>query len=99
MGPPSSFHRGDYLRVRRSVTIAVIELEALEPRMQLAYKFGEIPASLVADLSLARLMATELDRLLRHGLDAAIGDTGEYYDIYADATFDRARLADDKGAA
>lgn len=74
----SSFHRGNYDRVRRSLTIVMVELEALEPRMQIAYKRGEIPAQVVADLSLARLMAVEMDGLLRHGLDVAISDTGEY---------------------
>ena len=90
----SSFHRGDYRRVRRSVTVAMNELEALEPRMQLAYKFGDLPADAVADLSLARLMVTELDALLRRGLDMAIADGGQFHDIYADATFDRRRLAE-----
>ena len=90
----SSFHRGDYRRARQSVSIAMIELESLEPRMQLAFKLGELPAGAVADLSLARLMVTELDALLRRGLDVAIGDTGKYYDIYADATYDRRRLAE-----
>lgn len=89
----SSFHRGDYRRARRSVAIAMIELEALEPRMQLAYKQREVPADLVADLSLARLMVEELDRLLRRGLDATIGDTGQFHDIYADATYDVRQLA------
>ncbi|HVR78740.1 MAG TPA: hypothetical protein VMS99_10140 [Acidimicrobiia bacterium] len=70
----------------------MIELESLEPRMQIAYKHGEIPAALVADLSLARLMVTELDLLLRHGLDASIGDTGEYHAVYTDATYDRQQL-------
>ncbi|MFP3881721.1 MAG: hypothetical protein ACLFWH_05320 [Actinomycetota bacterium] len=90
----SPFHRGDYRRARRSITIAMVELEALEPRMQLAYKHDEIPASVVADLSLARLMVEELDRLLRGALDIAISDTGKYHDVYADATYDHRRLAE-----
>lgn len=94
---PRLFHRGDYQRVRRSIVIAMIELEALEPRMQIAYKLDQIPASVVADLSLARLMAVELDGLLRGALDIAIGDTGKYHDIYTDTTYDRRRLADVKG--
>jgi len=92
-GRHSSYHRGDYRRVRHSVAIAMIELEALEPRMTLAYHLGEIPAEVVADLALATLMAAELHALLRRGLDQAIGDTGKYHDIYADATYDRRRLA------
>ena len=70
----------------------MIEMEGLEPRMQQAYKLGQIPASVAADLSLARLLAVELFELLRGALDVAIGDTGEFYDVYADATFDRRRL-------
>ena len=88
----SVWHRGDYRRVRRSIAVAMIELESLEPRMQLAYKLDEIPAEVVADLSLARLMVTELDALLRRGLDVAIGDTGQYFDVYTDRTYDRRQL-------
>lgn len=92
----SSFHRGDYRRARRSIAVAMIELEALEPRLQIAYKLEEIPAELVADLSLARLMVVEVDRLLRRGLDIAIGDTGKYHDIYADRAYDHRQLAGGK---
>lgn len=81
---PSPFHRGDYKRVRRNVTLAMLELESLEPRMQVAYKQGLIPADAAANLSLARLMATELDRLLRTSLDVAIADN---WQVYADATY------------
>lgn len=87
------FHRGDYRRVRRSVTVALLELEGLEPRAQLAYKQGRVPAELLADLSLARLMCDELDRLLRTALDVSIADTGEYFDVYADETYSAAALA------
>ena len=96
--PRSSFHRGDYRRVRRSVAVAMIELESLEPRMQVAYKLGELPADLVADLSLARLMVNELDGLLRRALDVAIADTGKYHDIYADTTYDRRQLVGKESA-
>jgi membrane-bound inhibitor of C-type lysozyme len=89
---PSSFHRGDYRRVRRSVTVAMIELEALEPRMQLAYKCEEIPAEVVANLSLARLMVTELDGLLRNALDVAIADGSKYHSVYAESTYDKRRF-------
>jgi hypothetical protein len=89
---PSPFHRGDYKRIRYNVTVAMIELEALEPRMQLAYKLSQIPATVVADLSLARLMVTEVDGLLRQGLDVAIADTSRYYEVYADATYDKRDL-------
>lgn len=88
----SSFHRGDYRRIRRAVTIALLELEGLEPRMQVAYKNGTIPSEVAADLSLARLLAEELDQLLRQSLDIAIADTGKYYNIYSDATYKRSGL-------
>jgi hypothetical protein len=81
---PSPFHRGDYKRVRRSVTIALLELESLEPRMQVAYKRGLIPADAAANLSLARLMVLELDQLLRLSLDVAISD---HWQVYTDATY------------
>lgn len=90
---PSSFHRGDYKRVRRNVTVAMLELEGLEQKMQSAYKQGLIPAEVAADLSLARLMAVELDQLLRHSLDIAIADTGPYYNIYSDHTYNPRDLA------
>jgi hypothetical protein len=89
---PSSFHRGDYRRARRSLVVAMIELEALEPRMQLAYKLGELPASVAADISLARLMAEELDALLRGALDMAIADTGKYHDVYADSVYNKRKF-------
>ncbi len=88
----SSLHRGDFKRARHSAAIALIELESLEVRMQLAYKHGEFPATAVADVSLARLLATELEALLRGALDRAIGDAGKYHDVYADATYDRKQL-------
>ena len=71
----------------------MLELEGLEPRMQLAYKRNLVPPSVAADVSLARLMCVELDQLLRGALDIAIGDTGLYYQIYADATYQRNGLA------
>ena len=86
-------HRGDFKRCRRSIVVAMLELEGLEPRMQLAYKRNLVPPSVAADVSLARLMCVELDQLLRGALDIAIGDTGLYYQIYADATYQRNGLA------
>ena len=91
---PSPFHRGDYHRVRRSVTIAVLELEVLEPRMQIAYKRGLLPPECVANLSLARLMAQELEALLRQALDYDIADTGRYADVYLDSTYTRRGLVE-----
>jgi len=94
----SSIHRGDFGRARRSVNIARIELESLEPRMQLAYKLGQVPATTAADISLARLMVEELDDLLRKGLDYALGDTGKYFDAYSNTTYDRRRLIEKETA-
>lgn len=88
----SSLHRGDYKRVRASINIALIELESLEPRLQLAYKLGEFPAQAVADLSLARSMITEVDDLLRGALDRTIGGNGSHVDVYSDAEYDRRKL-------
>jgi hypothetical protein len=90
----SSIHRGDFKRARNSVNIARIELESLEPRIQLAFKLGQIPATTAADVSLARLMVEELDGLLRGALDRAIGDAGRYHAVYSEATYDRRRLAE-----
>lgn len=89
----SQLHRGDYRRVRRHVTIAMLELEGLEQRMQSAYKAGLIPAEVAADLSLARLLAVELDQLLRHSLDVALADTGQFYNVYSDHTYNPRNLA------
>lgn len=86
-------HRGDFKRCRRCVVIAMLELEALEPRIQVAYKQGLLPASVSADVSLARLMIVELDRLLREALDIAIADGRQYYHVYAEATYNRRDLA------
>lgn len=85
-------HRGDFKRARRSIVAAMLELEGLEPRMQLAYKHGMVPASVSADVSLARLLCCELDQLLRGALDIAIGDTGQYHAVYSDSTYRPADL-------
>jgi hypothetical protein len=86
---PSQFHRGDYKRVRHAANVAVIELEVLEVRMQVAYKQGLIPPKVAADLSLARLLAVELERLLRKSLDVGLAQS---YEVYADATYNREGL-------
>ena len=82
--PPSQFHRGDYKRVRHAANVAVVELEVLELRMQLAYKHGKIPAQVAADLSLARLLAVELESVLRKSLDVGLA---AHYEVYAEATY------------
>ena len=65
----SEFHRGDYQRMRRGLTIALLEAEAMEPRVQLAYTRGQVPAVLTADMSLVRLLLERADVLTRHALD------------------------------
>lgn len=87
---PSPFHRGDYQRVRHAVNVCVIELEVLELRMLLAHKRGLIPPQVAADLSLAKLLATELEALLRKSLDIGMAAN---HDVYADATYSREKLA------
>lgn len=89
----SSFHRGDYRRMRRGLTIALLEAEAMEPRVQLAYAEGAIPEAVPAKMGLVRLFLNRADRITRHALDIAIGDTGHYHDAYADSTFTDRRLA------
>ena len=61
--------------------------------MQLAYKLDRLPASVVADLSLARLMATELDGLLRRALDVSLAEDSEMHDVYTDITYSPRDLA------
>lgn len=89
----STIHRGDYKRMRSSLTIALLEAEALEPRLQLAYSRGLLPPDVVANMSLVRLLLERSDVLIRHALDIAIADTGEWYEVYADTTFSDRKLA------
>ena len=87
----SSVHRGDYNRMRKHLTIALLEAEALEPRTQLAYARDEIPAVLPANIGLVRLLLERADRLTRATLDVAVAAD---YDIYAAATFSDRELVD-----
>lgn len=90
----SSFHRGDYQRMRRHLTVALLEAEAMEPRIQLAFAKGLVPSELTAKMGLVRLYLERADQLVRDALDRAIADTGEYYGVYSDSTFsDRALTA------
>lgn len=89
----SSFHRGDYRRMRRGLTIALLEAEAMEPRVQLAYAEGLLPDSVPANMGLIRLFLERADRLIRDSLDVAIADTSQYHQVYADSTFTDRRLA------
>ena len=92
--PASSFHRGDYQRMRRGLTIALLEAEAMEPRILLAYTRGLVPPTLTADMSLVRLLLERADVLTRHALDQSIGDTSRYYEIYAASVFTDAGLVE-----
>lgn len=80
----SSVHRGDYQRMRKHLTVALLEAEAMEPRIQFAYARGEIPDVLVANMGLVRLLLERADSLTRKTLDALIV---EYYDVYSDSTY------------
>lgn len=91
----SSVHRGDYNRMRKHLTIALLEAEALEPRVQLAYARGEIPDCLPANTGLVRLLLERADDLLRQTLDQQIA---AHYEIYADATFTDRQLAERRTA-
>lgn len=90
----SSFHRGDYKMMRRNLTVALLEAEAMEPRVQLAYSKGLVPAELAANMSLVRLLLERADVLTRNALDILVGDTSRYFDVYADATYSDRKLAD-----
>lgn len=92
--PWSSLHRGDYRRMRRSLTVALLEAEAMEPRLQLAYTRGLVPADLPANMSLVRLFLERADILTREALDIAIADTRRYYEVYAETTYSDEGLAD-----
>ena len=87
----SSVHRGDYNRMRKHLTIALLEAEALEPRVQLAFAHGELSEALTANVGLVRLMLERADKLTRKSLD---GLMAESYEAYADATYTDRRLAE-----
>lgn len=89
----TTFHRGDYQRMRRHLTVALLEIEAMEPRIQLAYSRGLIPADLTANMSLVRLLIVRADVLTRNALDVLIADTGRYFNVYAETTFSDRNLA------
>ena len=90
-----SWHRGDYHRMRKHLTVALLEMESMEPRMQLAYSRGLVPAELTANLSLARLMLERADRLVRESLDQMIADTERFWNVYADTTYRDAALVEE----
>lgn len=87
----SSVHRGDYNRMRKHLTIALLEAEALEPRVQLAFARGEVPAVMSANMGLVRLLLERADVVTWTTLDVHIAG---HYEIYAEATFTDRALAD-----
>jgi hypothetical protein len=87
----SSVHRGDYQRMRHHMTIALLEAETMEPKTQIAYARGEVPAVLPANMGLVRLLLIRADRVTRDTLDRLIAT---HYDIYADRTYTDRQLAE-----
>jgi hypothetical protein len=79
-----TIHRGDYRRMRRHITIALLEAEAMEPRAQVAYAQGLVPDVLPANMGLVRLLLLRADQVTRLTLDRLIVT---HYDIYADRTY------------
>lgn len=94
--PWSSVHRGDYQQMRKHLTVALLEAEAMEPRIQFAYARGEIPDVMAANMSLVRLLLERADKLTRTTLDALIV---EYRDVYSDSTYTDRGIVDDVDAA
>lgn len=82
----SSVHRGDFKALRRGLTIALLEAEALEPRVQLAYSRGEFPAEFTANMSLLRLLLQRAEAVTRQALDVDIADTTRHFPVYSDKT-------------
>lgn len=89
--PWSSVHRGDYNRMRKHLVIALLEAEALEPRVLLAYARGEVPDVLPANMGLVRLLLERAEAVTGRTLDQLIA---VHYDIYADATYTDRLLAE-----
>lgn len=92
--PWSSVHRGDYQRLRKHLTIALLEVEALEPRVQLAYARGELSDALTANIGLLRLMLERADWLSRQALDHQMAD---HWEAYSESTYRDRRLAEADG--
>lgn len=88
--PWSSAHRGDYDRMRRNLTVALLEAESFEPRIQLDYSQGRVEAELVANVGLLRLLLERADRMSRIVFNQGVG---EHYHVN-DSTFSDRQLAD-----
>jgi hypothetical protein len=65
--------------MRKHLTIALLEAEALEPRVQLAYARGELSEGLTANIGLLRLMLERADKISRRALDVQLADHFEAY--------------------
>lgn len=89
--PWSSVHRGDYQRMRKHLAIALLEAEALEPRVQLAFARGEVPDALPANMGLVRLLLERAEAVTGETLDGLIAG---HYEIYSDTTYADRRLAE-----
>lgn len=87
----SSVHRGDYQRMRRHLTVALLEAETMEPRILLAYARGEIPDVFPANMGLVKLLLERADRVTRDTLDVLIVG---YPDVYLESTFTDRNLAE-----
>jgi hypothetical protein len=77
--------------MRKHLVIALLEAEALEPRVQLAYARGEIPDVMAANMGLVRLLLERAEAVTGTTLDVLIAS---HYEIYADATYTDRRLAE-----
>jgi hypothetical protein len=77
--------------MRKHLTIALLEAEALEPRVLLAYARGEVPDVMSANMGLVRLLLERADAITFRTLDVLIAG---HYDIYSDATYTDRALAE-----
>ena len=81
-----SIHRGDVQRARRSLVVAMLELEVAEVRASHAVELGELPAETFHNMYLAHKAAVEADRLLTRFANV---DLASSYRHSADATIPR----------
>jgi hypothetical protein len=72
------------------MTIALLEAETMEPRIQVAFARGEVPEVLPANMGLVRLLLVRADQVTRTTLDRMIAT---HYDVYTDRTFTDRDLA------
>lgn len=77
--------------MRKHLAIALLEAEALEPRVQLAYARGEIPTGLIADVGLLRLLLERADHVSRRVFNQAVG---HHYHIFESDSYNDRKLAE-----